>query len=107
MRTFLVCTLSVTISPWKSLPTFLKEPMFAMSLLLAASCRDHRGLDGDREAGGDRRRTSCRPQRRGGWRRGDFVVFARNGRSPGEESRPAAIAAQAIEAKPSAGQITP
>src|SRR5208337_2058324 len=34
MRTFLVWTLRVTISPWKSLPDFLKEPMLAMSLLL-------------------------------------------------------------------------
>src|ERR1700677_1583350 len=37
MRTFLVCTLRVTISPWNSLPDFLKEPMLAMSLLLAVS----------------------------------------------------------------------
>ena len=35
MRTPLVWRLRVTISPWKSLPTFLKEPMLAMSLLLA------------------------------------------------------------------------
>src|SRR5208282_5362607 len=34
MRTPLVWTLRVTISPWKSLPDFLKEPMLAMSLLL-------------------------------------------------------------------------
>jgi hypothetical protein len=34
MRTFLVWTLRVTISPWNSPPTFLKEPMLAMSLLL-------------------------------------------------------------------------
>src|SRR5579859_2819921 len=34
MRTPLVWTLKVTISPWNSLPTFLKEPMLAMSLLL-------------------------------------------------------------------------
>jgi hypothetical protein len=33
--------------------------------------------------------------------------LARNGRSPGEESRAAAIAAQAIEAQPSFGQIKP
>src|ERR1700722_17454800 len=32
MRTFLVWTLRVTISPWNSLPDFLKEPMLAMSL---------------------------------------------------------------------------
>src|SRR3954447_1351170 len=34
IRTPLVWRLRVTISPWKSLPTFLKEPMAAMSLLL-------------------------------------------------------------------------
>src|SRR5258708_2162897 len=34
MRTFLVWTLRVTISPWNSPPTFLKEPMLAMLLLL-------------------------------------------------------------------------
>jgi hypothetical protein len=39
MRTFLVCTLRVTISPWNSLPDFLKEPMLAMSLLVRQECR--------------------------------------------------------------------
>jgi len=34
MRTFLACTLRVTISPWNSLPDFLKEPMLAMLILL-------------------------------------------------------------------------
>src|SRR5579883_482028 len=43
MRTPLVWTLSVTISPWYSSLTFLKEPMLAMSLLLAVRARDHRG----------------------------------------------------------------
>jgi hypothetical protein len=33
--------------------------------------------------------------------------FARNGRSPGEESLAAAIAVQAIEAQPAFGQIKP
>src|SRR5580704_350407 len=37
MRTFFVWTLRVTISPWYSLPDFLKEPMLAMSLLLCCS----------------------------------------------------------------------
>jgi len=32
--------------------------------------------------------------------------LARNGRSPGEESLTAAVAAQAIEAQPSSGQIS-
>jgi hypothetical protein len=46
------------ISPWKSLPTFLNEPMVAMSLLLFVfRARDHRGLDGDLQAEDDRRRT--------------------------------------------------
>jgi hypothetical protein len=58
MRTPLACKLSVTISPWKSLPTFLKEPMLAMSLLLFVfRARDHRGLDGDLQAEDDRRCT--------------------------------------------------
>jgi hypothetical protein len=49
------------ISPWKSLPTFLKEPMLAMSLLLFVfRARDHRGLDGDGQAEDDRRRTRSR-----------------------------------------------
>src|SRR5580658_2471503 len=34
MRTFLVWTLRVTMSPWNSPPDFLKEPMSATSLLL-------------------------------------------------------------------------
>ncbi len=47
----------MTISPWNSWPDFLKEPMLAMSLLLAVfELRDHRGLDGDLKAEGDRRR---------------------------------------------------
>ncbi len=57
----------------------------------------HRGLDGDLQAGGKRR---TRPPGRsaaedGGG--GAFLVSARNGRRPGEESRAAAVAAQAIE----------
>src|SRR5215469_1447193 len=47
MRTPLACKLRVTISPWKSLPTFLKVPIVAMSLLLLwFRARDRRGLDG-------------------------------------------------------------
>ena len=38
---------------------------------------------------------------------GRLSCRARNGRSPGEESRTAAVAAQAIEAQPSSGQIKP
>src|SRR5579871_5192319 len=57
MRTPLAWTLRVKISPWNSLPDFLKVPMVAMSFLLVVRARDHRGLDGDRQAAGDRRRT--------------------------------------------------
>src|SRR5271165_1979029 len=60
--------------------------------------RDHRGLDGDLQAGGDRRRT--RPAGRSAAEDGggaSFLASARNGRRPGEESRAAAVAAQAIE----------
>src|SRR6266516_4566072 len=69
--------------------------------------RDHRGLDGDLQAEGDRRRTRLRA---GAQRRMAAVRLswlARNGRSPGEESLTAAVAAQAIEAQPSFGQIKP
>lgn len=49
------------------------------------------------------------PERAGAERRmaaGRLSCLARNGRSPGEESRAAAVAAQAIEAQPSSGQIS-
>ena len=37
--------------------------------------RDRRGLDGDRQAGGDRRRTQlAEPEQSGGWRPGGFLV---------------------------------
>src|SRR5262245_25420472 len=70
--------------------------------------RDHRGLDGDLRAGGDRRRTpsSGRSAAEDGGG-GTFLARARNGRSPGEESITAAVAAEAIEAQPSFGQIKP
>jgi len=38
---------------------------------------------------------------------GRLSCLARNGRSPGEESRPDGVAAQAIEAQPVFGQIRP
>src|ERR1700722_5548056 len=98
MRTPLACTLRVTISPWKSVPDFLKEPIFAMSLLLAVRARDHRGLDGDLKAEGDRRRTRLRAEASAEDGKGRLSCLARNGRSPGEESRSAAVAAQTIEA---------
>jgi hypothetical protein len=79
--------------------------------------RDHRGLDGDQQAAGDRRRT----RRAGAQRRmaaRDFLVsrgmgepispahsFLRGGASPGEESRAAAVAARRSRRQPSCGQI--
>src|SRR5882757_9388273 len=107
MLTPFAWTLKVRISPRNSWPDFLKVPMFAMSFLLGARARDHRGLDGDLQAEGDRRRT---PVRAGAQRRmaaARLSWLARNGQSPGEESRAAAIAAQAIEAQQSFGQIKP
>src|SRR5579872_4417050 len=89
MRTPLACRLSVMISPWKSLPTFLKEPMVAMSLLLLcfepATTAASMAIA---EAEDDRRRTRLS----GRSEAEDAVVAtflprARNGRSPGEESR--------------------
>src|SRR5258705_13331278 len=87
MRTPLACRLRVTISPWKSLPTFLKEPMVAMSFLLlcfepattAASMAIYRPRTiGDAPA--------CGPQRSGGRCRRDFLASRGMGVSPGEES---------------------
>src|SRR6202521_5706409 len=60
MLTPFAWTLKVRISPRNSWPDFLKLPMFAMSLLLGARARDHRGLAGDLQAEGDRRRTRLR-----------------------------------------------
>ncbi|MBN9562509.1 MAG: hypothetical protein J0H14_17550 [Alphaproteobacteria bacterium] len=47
------------------------------------------------------------PERSGGCRRRDFLASRGMGFSPGEESRCADIAAQAIEAQPVFGQIRP
>src|SRR6516164_6186140 len=81
--------------------------MVAMSLLLFVfRARDHRGLDGDLQAEDDRRRTRrARAQRRTLSQR--LSCLARNGRSPGEESRFDGVAAQTIEAQPVFGQIEP
>src|SRR5258708_37159788 len=77
MRTPLAWTLKVTISPWNSLPDFLKEPMFAMSLSPCCfRARDHRGLDGYLQAGGDRRRTRS-PGRSAAEDAGDETFLAR------------------------------
>src|SRR6266404_1457995 len=87
MRTPLACRLRVTISPWKSLPAFLNEPMVAMSLLLlcfepattAASMAIYRPRTiGDAPA--------CGPQRSEGRCRRDFLASRGMGFSPGEES---------------------
>src|SRR4051794_22686027 len=108
MRTPLARTLRVTISPWYCSPTFLKEPMFAMSLLLAVfeptttaasmAIGRPKTIDDGPVHG---------PERSGGWRRRDFVASRGMGVSPGEESRTDAVAAQAIEAQPVFGQIRP
>src|SRR5882757_8493787 len=98
MRTPLVCTLRVTISPWSSLPDFLKEPMLAMSLLLAVSNPRPSRPRWRSFAGGDRRRTRSRAGAARRMAAERLSCLARNGRSPGEESRSDAVAAQAIEA---------
>src|SRR5260370_19472037 len=103
MRTPLAWTLRVTISPWNSLPDFLKEPMVAISFLLGCSSRRPSGPRWRWSAAGDRRRTRrAGAQRRMAAERLSWL--ARNGpsrgpracgvASPGEESLAAAIAAR-------------
>src|SRR5260221_9361735 len=105
MRTPLAWTLRVTISPWNSLPDFLKEPMVAISLLLGCSSPRPSRPRWRSSAAGDRRRT----RRAGAQRRmaaAGLSWLARNGRSrgpracgvasPGEESLTAAIAARRL-----------
>jgi len=87
-----------------------------MSLLLAFEPRDHRGLDGDLNAEGDRRRTRLGRSAAEDGGGQDFLAprgmgapsprLSRGG-SPGEESLTSAIAVQAIEASPAFGQIKP
>src|ERR1700751_2289542 len=56
-RTFLALRLRVPSSPVKPCSVLVKVPMFAIVVLLALfPSRDHRGLDGDRKAGDERRR---------------------------------------------------
>src|SRR5258708_5239045 len=108
MRTPLAWTLKVTISPWNSLPDFLKEPMFAMSLSPCCfRARDHRGLDGDLQAGGDRRRTRS-PGRSAAEDGGGETFLAREewAKPRGRKSHRHRCG-QAIEAQPSFGQIKP
>src|SRR5260370_4227834 len=62
---------------------------------------------GDRKAEGDRRRTRSRAGAERRMAPVRLCCLARNGHSPGEESRSDAVAAQAIEAQPPSGQIKP
>src|SRR6516165_9486495 len=82
--------------------------MVAMSLLLFVfRARDHRGLDGDLRGRG---RSATHPKGRSAAEdavAATFLARARNGRSPGEESRCDGVAAQTIEAQPVFGQIEP
>lgn len=55
---------------------------------MSASSPHHCGLDGDRQAAGDRRRTCSQAGAQRRMAAGRLSCFARNGRSPGEESRP-------------------
>src|ERR1700730_17828851 len=59
------------------------------------------------KAGGDRRRTRSRAEAERRMAPVRLCCLARNGHSPGEESRSGAVAAQAIEAQPPFGQIKP
>src|SRR5258707_1440760 len=106
MRTPLVWRLRVTISPWKSLPTFLKEPMLAMSLLLAvfepATTAASMAID-QPEAIDDA--PARGPEHGGGRRRGNFLASRGMGFSPGEERFTHAGSAQAIEAQTPLGPV--
>src|SRR5262249_3473418 len=73
----------------------------------AVRARDHRGLGGDLQAEGDLRRTRLRAEAQRRMAAERLSCLARNGRSPGEESLTAVVAAQAIEPQPSFGQIKP
>ena len=70
MRTFLVWTLRVSISPWNSLPDFLKEPMLVMSFLL--SCLEPATTAASMAIGKPEAIDAAPargPERSGGWRR--------------------------------------
>ena len=112
----LAWTLRVTISPWNSLPAFLKEPMVAMSLLLG--CSSPRPSRPRWRSEG--RRPTPHPlglERSGGWRWRDFLgpreewvqpgsPRLRGGKPRGRKSR-RRHCGKAIEALPSCGPITP
>src|SRR5215831_18045293 len=97
------------ISPWKLLPAFLKEPIFAMLLLLfavfepattAASMAIERpGTIAAAPVFG--------PEHSGGWRRGEFFVSRGMPlQGQGKKVDPAPLRPQAIEAQPVSGQIS-
>jgi len=69
--------------------------------------RDHRGLDGDLQAEGDRRRTRLRAEAQRRMAAVDFLASRGMGEAQGKKVDPSAVAAQAIEAQPSFGQIKP
>jgi hypothetical protein len=107
MRTPLAWKLRVTISPWISVPDFLKEPMLAMSYLLAvfepattaasmAICRPEAISDAPL-ADGTQWRTGAR----------NFLGAARNGRHAQGKKVLRRRCGQTIEAQPAFGQIKP
>ncbi|TIM31610.1 MAG: hypothetical protein E5Y63_06235 [Mesorhizobium sp.] len=60
--------------------------------MISASSPHHCGLDGDRQAGGDRRGIACDRSFSGGWQPVDFVVSRGMTAQPaGEESRSAPL----------------
>jgi hypothetical protein len=95
MRTFLARRPRVKISPrYSPSPMRSKVPMVAMWFL--PGCPSPRPPRSQWRSRGRRRSTThpSWPERSAGWRCRDFLVSARNGRSPGEESRGVAIAAR-------------
>ncbi|WP_181015857.1 hypothetical protein [Acetobacter cibinongensis] len=56
-----------------------------MSCLLVVSGRDHRGLDGHRQPGDDRRRTPQGPEQRGGRQDRNFLVPRGMGAAQGKK----------------------
>ena len=93
----LALMLRVLTAPVKLSPERVKVPMAAWYSPVCLRDRAHRGLDGDRQAGGDRRRTRLgrSAAKDGGW----TAILLRDAKAlaPAENSRLAAIASQAIE----------
>ena len=88
MRTPLAWTLRVAISPWNSLPDLLEgtdvQPL-SLSWIFCFRARDHRGLDGDRKAEGDRRRTRLRAAATRRTQAGEFLVSRGMGAAQGKK----------------------